>query len=370
MAPISFGSLGLTLPFFFQVAASDSGVSSWSNSLSLSPSIVGVVALLYDNAPDIEWEHVSKVADTSSSSETLVKLYLTDFAVNLTIFLQSACKLLECAPFTHLTHHPHYHCQSLPQSFGILSQMAEKLHLILDPHYCWQLFWIRIVTLGLAIGWGHFNRHQSQYVPHPYLCGNPCDLEGNPLPPNTPKPDHYVGLKDSWAPFGNQAKYLLMDFLFQKEEISAPNIDFLMELWTFKAAKYEEDSPFKSHHDVYATIDVICAMLVNPDFARQFDYTPYDTVYKNDPSTDGSMQAHHNAVTPVGFLAIPKADHKYDNNVQFWTIKHQLYHSSLDAILKSLEDYSEQVMLAGIMQNWCVKCTALPEDLDESTAKH
>ncbi|KAG1725159.1 uncharacterized protein EDB91DRAFT_1239889 [Suillus paluster] len=300
---------------------------------------------------------------------------------------------------------------------------------------------------------GHSNPHQSQYIPHPHL----------------------------------------------REEMSAPNIDFLMELWAFKAAKYEEDSPFKSHCDVYATIDairagdvpwqcfsvslqhdldsdmprwqqtdyqvwyrdpdaIIQAMLANPDFDEQFDYTPYvhydqsgkrcwkdfmsgnyawrkaDTIYENDPSTEGSMyvgvilgsdktmvsiatghveyhplylsignphncvrRAHRNAVTPIGFLAIPKADRKYDNDVQFRTFKCQLYHSSLAAILKSLEgpmtkpivrrcpdghfrrviydlaafiaDYPEQVMLAGIVQNWCAKCTALPEDLNGSTAE-
>ncbi|KAG1896024.1 uncharacterized protein F5891DRAFT_1130403 [Suillus fuscotomentosus] len=346
---------------------------------------------------------------------------------------------------------------------------------------------------------GHSNGRQSQYIPHPHLRGDPCDLKGNPLPPNAPKPARYVGPQDSWAPFGDQAEYLLADFLFCKEEMSAPNIDFLMELWAFKAAKYEEDSPFKSHRDVYATIDVIragdvpwqCfsvapqhnldsdvpwwqqteyqvwyqdpdaviqAMLANPDFAGQFDYSPYvhydqsgkhrwkdfmsgnyawrksDTIYENDPSTEGSMyvgiilgsdkttvsvatghveyhplylsignphncvrRAHHNAVTPIGFLAIPKADRKYNNDVQFRTFKRQLYHSSLAAIFKSLQgpmtkpivcrcpdghfrrviynlaafiaDYPEQVMLSGIVQNWCAKCTVLPEDLDGSTAE-
>lgn len=89
-----------------------------------------------------------------------------------------------------------------------------------------------------------------------------------------------------------------------------------MELWAFKAAKYEEESPFQSYRDVYATIDAIRAgdvpwqcftvspqedvtsdapvwkkheyqvwyrdpetiiknMLDSPDFDGQFDYTPY-----------------------------------------------------------------------------------------------
>ncbi|KAG2132998.1 hypothetical protein DEU56DRAFT_914025 [Suillus clintonianus] len=159
-----------------------------------------------------------------------------------------------------------------------------------------------------------------------------------------------------------------------------------------------------------------------------------DTIFTNDPSTDGAMyvgvilgsdkttvsvatghveyhplylsignphnsvrRAHRNAVTPIGFLAIPKADRKYDNDVHFRTFKRQLYHSSIAAILQPLRapmttpivrqcpdghfrrviydlaafiaDYPEQVMLAGIVQNWCAKCTALPEDLDGSTAE-
>ncbi|KAG0692604.1 hypothetical protein DFH29DRAFT_985714 [Suillus ampliporus] len=314
---------------------------------------------------------------------------------------------------------------------------------------------------------------KSQYHRHPHLRGDPCDHEGNMLPPDAPIPARHVGLQGDWDPFGDQAEFLLANFLFRREEMSAANIDFLMELWAFKAVKYEEDSPFKSHRDVYATIDairagdipwqcfsasplsdgtsgsdvprwkqaeyqaVIQAMLVNPDFDGQFDYAPYDfmtgnyawrksdTIFTNDPSTDGAMyvgvilgsdkttvsvatghveyhplylsignphnsvrRAHRNAVTPIGFLAIPKADRKYDNDVHFRTFKRQLYHSSIAAILQPLRApmttpivrqcpdghfhrriIPEQVMLAGIVQNWCAKCTALPEDLDGSTAE-
>lgn len=255
-----------------------------------------------------------------------------------------------------------------------------------------------------------------------------------------------------------------MDFLFRKEEMSAPNIDFLMELWAFKAAKYEEDSPFKSHRDVYATINVICvgdvpwqcfsispqydidldvpwwqqteyqvwyqdpdtviqAMLANPDFDEQFGCAPYvhydqagKWCWKDFMS--GNYAWHkavsilafnlHNYLTDFGTCRTQytrmthqrkdpcmsessldlltlyfSADRRYDNDIQFWTFKRQLYHSSLAAILKSLEgpmttpivcwcpdghfhrviydlaafiaNYPEQVMLAGIVQNWCVK---------------
>ncbi|KAG1873124.1 hypothetical protein F4604DRAFT_1880988 [Suillus subluteus] len=324
----------------------------------------------------------------------------------------------------------------------------------------------------------------------------PFNPEHQPGQPNIITHPH-LRAPDDWSPFTDQAQFLLADFLFRKVEMLGPNIDFLMELWAFKAMKYEEDSPFKSHRDVYATIDTIQAgdvpwqcftvspqedlpsnaptwkqheyqvwyrdpdaviknMLDNPDFDGQFDYTPYiqydkdgqcqwmnfmssnyawrksDEIHAEDhDSSDGAMycgiilgshieyhplylsigtphnsihHAHRNAVTPIGFLAIPKCKSEthhidgYDNDIEFRKFKRQLFHSSLAAILQSLwqgmtapvvrhcpdghyhrviydlgafiADYLEQVMLAGIVQNWCTKCTALPKDLDHSPAKH
>ncbi|KAJ7162457.1 hypothetical protein C8R46DRAFT_1283402 [Mycena filopes] len=103
-------------------------------------------------------------------------------------------------------------------------------------------------------------------------------------------------------------------------------------------------------------------------------------------------RGHRNGVVPFAFLAIPKSDRKYDNDPQFRTFKKQLYHVSFAAILATLKpgmkkpvvrrcpdshfrraiydfgpfiaDYPEQVMLAGIVQNWCARCTALSTDLD------
>ncbi|KAJ7672946.1 hypothetical protein B0H17DRAFT_1083378 [Mycena rosella] len=198
---------------------------------------------------------------------------------------------------------------------------------------------------------------------------------------------------------------------------------------------------------------VIRNMLDNPDFDGEFDTTPYveldrdgqrhwsnfmsgnfawkrcDQIIADDPTCTGAMhvtiilgadkttvsvatgnieyhplyvsignvrnnvrRAHRNAVVPIGFLAIPKSERKYDNDAAFRTFKHQLYHASLSAILSTLKpgmttpvirrcpdghfrrviydlgpfiaDYPEQVLLAGIVQNWCPKCTAMSSNLD------
>lgn len=141
----------------------------------------------------------------------------------------------------------------------------------------------------------------------------------------------------------------------------------------------------------------------------------YHPLYMSIGNVHNSVRrAHRNAVVPIGFLAIPKSelgcnsylrcyyffsgDRKYDNDPAFRTFKRQLYHESLAAILSSLRpamiapvvrqcpdghfrrvifglgpfiaDYPEQVMLAGIVQNWCPKwaqvfCYMMPNHLLE-----
>ncbi|KAF8876420.1 hypothetical protein BD779DRAFT_1613320 [Infundibulicybe gibba] len=198
---------------------------------------------------------------------------------------------------------------------------------------------------------------------------------------------------------------------------------------------------------------VIKNMLDNPEFHGEFDYAPFvevdksgqrcwnefmsgnfswrhaNDIFEADNTTSGAMycpiilgadkttvsvatghveyhplylsignvhntvrRAHRNAVVPIGFLAIPKGDRKYDNDSSFRKFKRQLYHASLSTILKSLcagmsvpvvlrcpdghyrrvlydlasfiADYPEQVYLAGVVQGWCPRCTALSNDLD------
>jgi Plavaka transposase len=114
---------------------------------------------------------------------------------------------------------------------------------------------------------------------------------------------------------------------------------------------------------------------------------------------NGARRAHRNAVSLVGFLAIPKgqsgpnfshfpysqisvvADREFSNSEEFWSFRRDLFHASLTAIVEPLRagmttpevtlfpdghfrcvvygigpyiaDYPEQVQLAGIVQGWC-----------------
>ncbi|TFY78106.1 hypothetical protein EWM64_g5904 [Hericium alpestre] len=112
--------------------------------------------------------------------------------------------------------------------------------------------------------------------------------------------------------------------------------------------------------------------------------------------TNGVRHAHGEAVIPIAFLAIPKVAREHADDNAFRLFRKQLYHASLAHILEPLRegmakpvvmrcpdghwrrvifeigpfiaDYPEQVCLAGIVQGWCPKCLACPENLDDRTA--
>ncbi|KAH9019934.1 hypothetical protein EDB83DRAFT_2568069 [Lactarius deliciosus] len=105
--------------------------------------------------------------------------------------------------------------------------------------------------------------------------------------------------------------------------------------------------------------------------------------------TNTARRGHRNGVVPVAFLPIPKT---------FQMFCWQLYHSCLELVFAPLKpymtepkvmkcpdghfrrtifglgpyiaDYPEQVYLSGVVSTWCLKCDALPTDLDGSRSHH
>ncbi|KAI5986491.1 hypothetical protein EDD15DRAFT_2389856 [Pisolithus albus] len=123
---------------------------------------------------------------------------------------------------------------------------------------------------------------------------------------------------------------------------------------------------------------------------RQNDYWP---VYLSVGNIHNNVRcAHRNGVKLLAFLAIPKAAKKYTDDPAFRRFKKQLFHVAMSKILGSLKacmmvpwvmkcpdnhfhrvicgigpyiaDYPEQVLISRIVQNWCGRCTASPDDLD------
>lgn len=156
------------------------------------------------------------------------------------------------------------------------------------------------------------------------VTGIPCDKYGNALPPNTPPPRRHEGMSsDDWTPYRNHTEYQLADFLFRQTQMSANNIDELMDLWASTLLNYGDCPPFADHNDLYNTIDstplgdapwqsfsttyngekptedvppwmdaeyhvwhrdpltVVRNLLNNPDFDGEFDYAPYQETGPN-----------------------------------------------------------------------------------------
>ncbi|KAG6823325.1 hypothetical protein H0H92_010595, partial [Tricholoma furcatifolium] len=126
----------------------------------------------------------------------------------------------------------------------------------------------------------------------------------------------------------------------------------------------------------------------------QNDFYPLYAVIRS--THNAVRRAHRDALSLIGFLAIPKASKEYADNADYRKFRRQLFHTALENILSSLRpymtkpritqcadghfrrviyglgpyiaDYPEQALLACIVQNWCLKCTAPPNNLDGGDA--
>ncbi|KAJ7798569.1 hypothetical protein B0H14DRAFT_3092899 [Mycena olivaceomarginata] len=146
-----------------------------------------------------------------------------------------------------------------------------------------------------------------------------------------------------------------------------------------------------------------------PGATRPLCLSPPDTknitpVYASPGNLTGpARRAHGNGLLPVAFLAIPKSlclvtrVKKHRSKPAYQKFCRQMYHASLALIYQPLRpfmetpdivrcpdghfrrviysigpyiaDYPEQVWLAAVVQNWCPKCEAHPDDLDADGAR-
>ncbi|KAG2143883.1 hypothetical protein BD769DRAFT_1661276 [Suillus cothurnatus] len=121
--------------------------------------------------------------------------------------------------------------------------------------------------------------------------------------------------------------------------------------------------------------------------------TEYYPLYLSIGNIYNSVQcAHRRGVVLIGFLVIPKSTKEHNNDTNYRNFRHQLFQQSLAKIFESVKpfmetpdvthfpdghfqrtiyglgpyiaDYPEQVLLSGIVQNWCLQCLANSKDLD------
>ncbi|KAG2117191.1 uncharacterized protein F5147DRAFT_757948 [Suillus discolor] len=100
---------------------------------------------------------------------------------------------------------------------------------------------------------GPGNRLYRNY--HMGLDGKPCDADGIYLPPGAPPPPPENVASDDWTPFHSRAEFETAEFLYTQNQMSAGQINRLLDLWASTLAKHNDRPPFADHHDLYAVID-------------------------------------------------------------------------------------------------------------------
>lgn len=83
------------------------------------------------------------------------------------------------------------------------------------------------------------------------MSGRPCDRDGNFLHPDAAPLPKEVPPPDDFGPYCSLNQFRMADFLYRKVQMSAGEIDELMEILDGDG----NTPPFTDHKDLYATID-------------------------------------------------------------------------------------------------------------------
>ncbi|KAI0702724.1 hypothetical protein C8Q76DRAFT_771687 [Earliella scabrosa] len=184
-----------------------------------------------------------------------------------------------------------------------------------------------------------------------------------------------------------------MDFAPKKVHHGGERVyeDFMTGDWCWKQADEIAEDP-RTHGSVFCPVILGSDKTTVSVATGQNEY--YPLYLSNGLVHNTTRRAQRNAVSLLAFLAIPKTDREFADDANFRKFRRQLFHTSLQTILQSLEpgmtvpevvrygdghfrrtvyglgpyiaDYPEQALLACIVQGWCAKyeCDARRQDLD------
>ena len=89
-----------------------------------------------------------------------------------------------------------------------------------------------------------------------FFQGLPCNINGEFLPEGAPPPPWDHPPPTDFSPFENCTAFELADLLFHQEQMSAGNINNLLQIWA-STLPCDQDPPFDGKQDMYDTIDRI-----------------------------------------------------------------------------------------------------------------
>ncbi|KAG2055893.1 hypothetical protein BDR06DRAFT_981633 [Suillus hirtellus] len=78
----------------------------------------------------------------------------------------------------------------------------------------------------------------------------------------------------NWTPYQNRVEFETAEFLFTRNQMSAKQIDMLLDLWATTLIKHNNAPPFANHKDI-DPLELVRNMLANPDFDGEIEFSPY-----------------------------------------------------------------------------------------------
>src|SRR4051812_32877112 len=88
-----------------------------------------------------------------------------------------------------------------------------------------------------------------------FKIGIPCDEDGNVLPPDTPPQPRHQRTPNDWTPYSNRIEFELADFIYRRNQMSAPDMNHLLDIWAAHVFKHGDHPPFADYQDLYSTVD-------------------------------------------------------------------------------------------------------------------
>ncbi|KAG2029452.1 hypothetical protein BDR03DRAFT_936837 [Suillus americanus] len=86
-------------------------------------------------------------------------------------------------------------------------------------------------------------------------AGQKCDVHGNFIDQNAPSPPRTEVSPTDWTPYESQVAFETAEFLYTRNQMSAGQIDTLLDLWAATLIRHNDSPPFTDHRDLYKTID-------------------------------------------------------------------------------------------------------------------
>ncbi|KAG1884782.1 hypothetical protein F4604DRAFT_1878701 [Suillus subluteus] len=163
----------------------------------------------------------------------------------------------------------------------------------------------------------HEKVHTREYCALCKKVSRLCDTNGAFIEQDSPPSPRTNAPSTNWMPYQSRVEFEMAEFLFTQNQMSAKQIDTLLNLWAMTLIKHNDAPPFTNHQDMYAAIDatplgdvpwksftmsyddikpqdniplwmttqynmwfrdpleLVCNMLANPGFDGEIEFSPY-----------------------------------------------------------------------------------------------